>query len=151
MHHIFYNSVRELSEAEKKMIVHSEDFQQFMDRAGRVMERALSENVDIYTDYTGALNENDVKLVSTKLYKIIRYLSVILITLYLLKLLFYNIFQDYITISFMGVLSIYIFFHRLYITVIINYIYYIPCVLYIYIYLKFLAHLNYLFCLIKDI
>lgn len=45
------------------MIVHSEDFQQFMDRAGRIMERALSENVDIYTDYTGALNENDVKLV----------------------------------------------------------------------------------------
>jgi len=50
-----------LSDAEKMMIVHSEDFQQFMDRAGRVMERALSENVDIYTDYTGALDENDVK------------------------------------------------------------------------------------------
>lgn len=45
------------------MIIHSEDFQQFMDRAGRIMERALSENVDIYTDYTGALDENDVKLV----------------------------------------------------------------------------------------
>ncbi|XP_016658894.1 cytoplasmic dynein 1 intermediate chain isoform X8 [Acyrthosiphon pisum] len=52
--------VRELSDAEKMMIVHSEDFQQFMDRAGRVMERALSENVDIYTDYTGALDDNDV-------------------------------------------------------------------------------------------
>jgi dynein intermediate chain, cytosolic len=56
------------------MIVHSEDFQQFMDRAGRVMERALSENVDIYTDYTGALDDNDIKLVQTnkkiiKLYK----------------------------------------------------------------------------------
>lgn len=58
--------VRELSDAEKMMIVHSEEFQQFMDRAGRVMERALSENVDIYTDYTGALNENDVKLVLLK-------------------------------------------------------------------------------------
>ncbi|XP_022179356.1 cytoplasmic dynein 1 intermediate chain isoform X5 [Myzus persicae] len=52
--------IRELSDAEKMMIVHSEDFQQFMDRAGRVMERALSENVDIYTDYTGALDDNDV-------------------------------------------------------------------------------------------
>jgi len=52
--------VRELSDAEKMMIVHSDEFQQFMDRAGRVMERALSENVDIYTDYTGALDENDI-------------------------------------------------------------------------------------------
>ncbi|XP_025424304.1 cytoplasmic dynein 1 intermediate chain-like isoform X8 [Sipha flava] len=52
--------IREFSDAEKMMIIHSEDFQQFMDRAGRVMERALSENVDIYTDYTGALDDNDV-------------------------------------------------------------------------------------------
>lgn len=66
-----YYLVRELSDAEKMMIVHSEDFQQFMDRAGRVMERALSENVDIYTDYTGALDDNDIKLVQTKL-KIIK-------------------------------------------------------------------------------
>jgi len=65
----YYYLVRELSDAEKMMIVHSEDFQQFMDRAGRVMERALSENVDIYTDYTGALDDNDVKLVKTKLKK----------------------------------------------------------------------------------
>jgi len=66
-----YYLVRELSDAEKMMIVHSEDFQQFMDRAGRVMERALSENVDIYTDYTGALDDNDIKLVQIKL-KIIK-------------------------------------------------------------------------------
>lgn len=52
------------------MIVHSEDFQQFMDRAGRVMERALSENIDIYTDYTGALDENDIKYVSIKFKKL---------------------------------------------------------------------------------
>ncbi|XP_050542505.1 cytoplasmic dynein 1 intermediate chain isoform X3 [Daktulosphaira vitifoliae] len=52
--------LRELSDAEKMMIIHSDDFQQFMDRAGRVMERALSENVDIYTDYTGALDNNDI-------------------------------------------------------------------------------------------
>ncbi|XP_021940522.1 cytoplasmic dynein 1 intermediate chain-like isoform X8 [Zootermopsis nevadensis] len=45
--------VRELSEEEKQMIILTEDFQRFLDRAGRVMERALSESVDIYTDYTG--------------------------------------------------------------------------------------------------
>lgn len=53
------------------MIIHSDDFQQFMDRAGRVMERALSENVDIYTDYTGALDDNDVKLVLIRFCKVI--------------------------------------------------------------------------------
>ncbi|XP_069674921.1 cytoplasmic dynein 1 intermediate chain isoform X6 [Periplaneta americana] len=45
--------VRELSEEEKQMIILTEDFQRFLDRTGRVMERALSESVDIYTDYTG--------------------------------------------------------------------------------------------------
>lgn len=49
--------IRELSEEEKQMIILSEDFQHFMDRAGRVMERALCESVDIYTDYTGGLGE----------------------------------------------------------------------------------------------
>lgn len=76
MNYIFFiimYLVRELSDAEKMMIVHSEDFQQFMDRAGRVMERALSENVDIYTDYTGALDDNDVKLVQTELKKNIKH------------------------------------------------------------------------------
>jgi dynein intermediate chain len=63
----FYYLVRELSDAEKMTIIHSEDFQQFIDRAGRVIERALSENVDIYTDYTGALDDKDLKLVSIKI------------------------------------------------------------------------------------
>lgn len=35
------------------MIILSENFQRFVVRAGRVIERALSENVDIYTDYIG--------------------------------------------------------------------------------------------------
>lgn len=35
------------------MIILSEDFQRFVLRAGRFMERALSENVDIYLDYIG--------------------------------------------------------------------------------------------------
>ncbi|XP_017100767.1 cytoplasmic dynein 1 intermediate chain isoform X10 [Drosophila bipectinata] len=45
--------VNELSEEQKQMIILSEDFQRFVVRAGRVIERALSENVDIYTDYIG--------------------------------------------------------------------------------------------------
>lgn len=52
-------AIRELSEEEKMMIVLSEDFQKFMDRSGRVMERALSESVDIYTDYSGVADSDD--------------------------------------------------------------------------------------------
>ncbi|XP_071444751.1 cytoplasmic dynein 1 intermediate chain isoform X5 [Hetaerina americana] len=52
-------SVRELSEEEKQTIILSEDFQRFLDRTGRLMERALAEQVDIYTDYTGASNGED--------------------------------------------------------------------------------------------
>ncbi|KAK9871147.1 hypothetical protein WA026_011429 [Henosepilachna vigintioctopunctata] len=50
--------VRELSEEEKQMIILSEDFQHFIDRAGRIMERALCESIDIYTDYSGGLGED---------------------------------------------------------------------------------------------
>ncbi|CAH1112258.1 unnamed protein product [Psylliodes chrysocephalus] len=50
--------IRELSEEEKQMIILSEDFQHFIDRAGRIMERALCESVDIYMDYTGSLGED---------------------------------------------------------------------------------------------
>lgn len=35
------------------MIILSEDFQKFVVRSGKVMERALCETVDIYTDYIG--------------------------------------------------------------------------------------------------
>lgn len=45
--------VQELSEEEKQMIILSGEFQRFLDRAGRLMERAVCESVDIYTDYTG--------------------------------------------------------------------------------------------------
>lgn len=44
-------------------VILSEDFQRFIDRSGRIMERALSESVDIYTDYTGALDDDDLKYV----------------------------------------------------------------------------------------
>lgn len=49
--------VKELSEEQKQMIILSEDFQRFIMRTGKIMERALAETVDIYTDYIGG---NDV-------------------------------------------------------------------------------------------
>jgi dynein intermediate chain len=42
------------------MIVLSGNFQSFIDKTGRIMERALSESVDIYTDYTGAADNEDL-------------------------------------------------------------------------------------------
>lgn len=45
---------REMSEEEKQMILMTEDFQRFFDQSSRIIERALSEHVDIFTDYTGA-------------------------------------------------------------------------------------------------
>jgi dynein intermediate chain, cytosolic len=51
-------AVKELSEEQKQMIILSEDFQRFVLKSGKVMERALSESVDIYTDYIGG-SESD--------------------------------------------------------------------------------------------
>jgi dynein intermediate chain len=56
---IHFVSVRELSEEEKQMIILTEEFQRFLDRAGRLMERAVSESVDIYTDYTGVADGDE--------------------------------------------------------------------------------------------
>lgn len=53
----FLISVKELSEEQKQTIVLSENFQIFIDRAGKIIERALAESVDIYTDYSGGDGE----------------------------------------------------------------------------------------------
>lgn len=45
---------RDLSDEEKQMILMTEDFQKFFDQSSRIIERALSEQVDIFADYTGA-------------------------------------------------------------------------------------------------
>lgn len=45
---------RELSEEEKQIILMTEDFQRFFGQSSRIVERALSEHVDIFMDYTGA-------------------------------------------------------------------------------------------------
>ena len=52
---------RELSTEEKQMILMTEDFQRFFDQSSRIIERALSEQVDLFIDYTGASEtENNV-------------------------------------------------------------------------------------------
>lgn len=52
--------IKELSEEQKQMIILSEEFQRFVLRSGRIMERALSESIDIYTDYIGGENTDDL-------------------------------------------------------------------------------------------
>jgi len=44
---------RELSEEEKQMILLTPEFQRFFDQSTRIVERALSEHVDLFVDYTG--------------------------------------------------------------------------------------------------
>lgn len=43
----------ELTEEEKQQIIHSEEFMTFFDHSSRIMERALSEQVDVFFDYSG--------------------------------------------------------------------------------------------------
>ncbi|XP_067230879.1 dynein, cytoplasmic 1, intermediate chain 2a isoform X5 [Chanodichthys erythropterus] len=43
----------ELTEEEKQQILHSEEFVTFFDHSSRIMERALSEQVDVFFDYSG--------------------------------------------------------------------------------------------------
>jgi len=50
--------VPELTEDEKTAIMKTDDFAKFLDRTTRVVERAMSENVDIFLDYTGT-EENE--------------------------------------------------------------------------------------------
>ena len=45
--------VQELSEEEKQMIMLTQEFQTFFDRTSTIMDRALSEDVDIFMDYSG--------------------------------------------------------------------------------------------------
>ncbi|XP_077472998.1 dynein, cytoplasmic 1, intermediate chain 2a-like isoform X1 [Stigmatopora argus] len=46
-------TLHELTEEEKLQILHSEDFVNFFDHSTRIIERALSEHVDLFFDYSG--------------------------------------------------------------------------------------------------
>lgn len=43
----------ELTEEEKLQILHSEEFVNFFEHSTRIIERALSEHVDVFFDYSG--------------------------------------------------------------------------------------------------
>lgn len=45
------------------MIILSEDFQKFIVKSGKIIERALSESIDIYTDYIGSGDGDETGLV----------------------------------------------------------------------------------------
>ncbi|XP_054711896.1 cytoplasmic dynein 1 intermediate chain 2-like isoform X2 [Uloborus diversus] len=49
----------DLSEEEKIIILRSENFQHFLDRTSRIIERAICEDVDIFIDYTGVKEESE--------------------------------------------------------------------------------------------
>merc|ERR1712013_573650 len=44
---------KELSEEEKQVIMMGDNFQKFFDRATRIVERALSEDINVFVDYAG--------------------------------------------------------------------------------------------------
>ncbi|XP_077435411.1 dynein, cytoplasmic 1, intermediate chain 2a isoform X1 [Vanacampus margaritifer] len=46
-------TLHELTEEEKLQILHSEEFVNFFDHSTRIIERALSEHVDLFFDYSG--------------------------------------------------------------------------------------------------
>ena len=52
---------RVLSEEEQRKILMSEEFNVFFNRTSKIVERALSETVDLFTDYTGADELNQDK------------------------------------------------------------------------------------------
>jgi len=60
---------RDLSDEEKQMILMTEDFQRFFDQSSRIIERALSEHVDLFVDYSGA-SETDNNVEDRSGYKI---------------------------------------------------------------------------------
>jgi dynein intermediate chain len=53
--------VIELSEDQKGQILNSQEFGRFFDKATRLMERALCEDIDIFMDYSGAEAEDQDK------------------------------------------------------------------------------------------
>lgn len=48
----------ELSEEEKQQVMMTEEYKRFLDRSSRLVERALTQDVDIFVDYTGELSDD---------------------------------------------------------------------------------------------
>ena len=56
-------AVPELSEEEKQEILMRDDFQRFLNKTCRLVERAIHED-DIFVDYTGETNDDQNRFVS---------------------------------------------------------------------------------------
>jgi len=50
---------KDLSEEEKSVIMMSQPFQKFFDRATKIMERALFEDINVFVDYTGGYDDGE--------------------------------------------------------------------------------------------
>ena len=50
---------KELSEEEKHAVMMSQPFQKFFDRATKIVERALSEDINVFLDYTGSYEDGE--------------------------------------------------------------------------------------------
>lgn len=50
---IYADTPKELTEEEKLQVLHSDEFLSFFERGSRILERALSEQVDVCFDYSG--------------------------------------------------------------------------------------------------
>lgn len=57
--HLLILAIRLLNDEERQQIYLSPEFRSFIDRSTRIMERALTEQVDIFTDYAGAAEETE--------------------------------------------------------------------------------------------
>lgn len=53
LYKFFSAAPHELTEEEKQQILHSEEFLSFFDHSTRIVERALSEQINIFFDYSG--------------------------------------------------------------------------------------------------
>lgn len=53
----------EYTDDEKEAIMKTEEFQRFFDRTTRIIERALEEGPDIFTDYSGIDSEDQERYV----------------------------------------------------------------------------------------
>ena len=54
-----------LTEDEKRKIIGTEDFNRFVDKSSRIIERALTETCDIFTDYTGGDRDDQERYYKT--------------------------------------------------------------------------------------
>ena len=61
---IIHTVPKELTEEERAQIIGTEEFSMFFDQSTRLVERALTEKIDLFTDYRGKGDEDGEGYVS---------------------------------------------------------------------------------------